>query len=53
MTIISRRDIHLALIREVASGKDEDEAVAAISDLYCIPEEAVREVVAELMGEGV
>lgn len=51
MTIIARRTIHLALIRSLAAGASEDEAVVQVAAELCIAEETVREVIAEFTEE--
>lgn len=51
MTIIARTRIHFALIRSLAGGASEDEAVAQVAAELCIAEEAVREVIAQLTEE--
>lgn len=48
MTIVPRRDIELSLIRACACGLSEDEAITEIAARYCLPVEAVQEVINEL-----
>lgn len=45
--IVPRIHILAALISSLAHGRTEDEAVAEVAARFCLPEEAVREVVAE------
>lgn len=51
MTIVARHQIHLSLIRSLAGGASEEEAVAEVAAELCIAEESVREVIAELTEE--
>lgn len=45
MTIATRQTVLLTLIRHVASGQTEEQAIASVAAELALPEEAVRDVV--------
>lgn len=45
MTIIPRQTVLLSLIRYVAHGQTEEQAIASVAAELALPEEAVRDVV--------